>query len=205
MSYTSNGGADIWSMDPQGANQVHLTGFTGIESNPSWSPDHKHIAFVRVRNGGSSDIFLVDADGTHKHWARTAAYQGGIDMPSWSPDGTHLLVRVLFQGVLCLGKIDLATENLSLIAPAGLFAVEGMYPIYDPTGTTIIYLDRSLKTFKRFTPGGAVTTVFSSSSYVGQPAISPDGTKLAFYAAFSITNAEIDVLNLATKVTKRLT
>jgi hypothetical protein len=32
-----------------------------------WSPDHKRVAFERKRNG-LSDIFLVNADGTNKHW-----------------------------------------------------------------------------------------------------------------------------------------
>ena len=105
----------------------------------------------------------MNADGTHKHWARSMTYPGSIDMPSWSPDGTHLLVRVVLQGVPCLAKIDLATGNLALVAPAGVFAVAGSYPIYDPAGKTIFYVDNDQKTIKRFTPGGALTTVLTSS------------------------------------------
>jgi dipeptidyl aminopeptidase/acylaminoacyl peptidase len=203
-AYTSDGGADIWTMDPQGGTLAHLTTFAGMEGDPHWSFDHKHIAFTRIRNG-VSDIYLMDADGTHKHWARSATYSGDIDMPSWSPDGTHLLVRAVFQGLHCLAKIDLATGNLALVAPAGLFAVLGSYPMYDPADKTILYLDNTYKAIKRFTPGGAQTTVFTSSLAFGQPAISPDGTRLAYSAAVTITNSEIYVVNLATKVTKRLT
>jgi Tol biopolymer transport system component len=200
----ANNGSDLWTMGPLGGSLAHLTTFTGGEIDPSWSYDHKHIAFIRLRNG-VLDIYLVDADGTHKHWARSVTYPSSIDMPSWSPDGTHLLVRVVFQGIPCLGKIDLATGNLALVAPVGIFGLEGSYPIYDPTGKTIIYLDRSYKTIKRFTPNGALTTVFTSSMYLGQLAISPDGTRLAYSAGVTPSNSEIYVLNLATKVTKRLT
>jgi Tol biopolymer transport system component len=202
--FTANNGSDIWSMGPLGGSLAHLTAFTGIETDPSWSYDHKHIALTRPRNG-VPDIYLVDADGTHQHWARSTTYPGGIDMPSWSPDGTHLLVRAVFQGNPCVAKLDLATGNLALVAPKALFGVVGSYPIYDPAGTTIIYLDNTYKTIKRFTPNGALTTVLTSTMYLGDLAISPDGTRLAYNAGVTASNSEIYVLNLATKVAKRLT
>lgn len=205
FSALTDGGSDIWTMGPQGGTPARLTSFTGVEFDPSWSWDHKRIAFVRMRNG-VPDIYVMNADGTNKRWARAATYPHTIDMPSWSPDGSHLLVRVNFQGTLpCLARIDLATGNMSLVAPAGVFALEGNYPIYDPTGKTIFYLDRTYKTIKRFTPGGAQTTVLTSSGYLSDLAISPDGTRLAYSAAVTATNSDIYVLNLATKVAKRLT
>lgn len=200
----ANYSADIWSMGPLGGNLAHLTTFTGLEADPSWSSDHKRIAFTRVRNG-YSDIFLMNADGTNKHWARSLAYAGNIDRASWSPDGTHLLVSVMLQGFSCLGKIDLASGNLATVAPAGTFAIAGSQPIYDPAGKTIFFVDYGQMAIKRFTPGGAVTTVLTASVYVGDLAISPDGTRLAYYKEVTPGNTEIHVLNLATKVTKRLT
>jgi Tol biopolymer transport system component len=203
-SFTADNGSDVWSMDPQGGTLARLTSFTGLENEPSWSYDHKHIAFTLQRNT-ATDIFLMNADGTNKHWARSATYAGNIDEPSWSPDGTHLLVRIQYNYGFYLAQLDLATGNLALVAPAGLFGVAGSYPIYDPTGKAIIYLDNAYKTIKRFTPNGALTTVFTSSTYLGFLAISPDGTRLAYSAAFTPSNSEIYVLNLATKVAKRLT
>ena len=200
---TANGSTDIWTMGSVGGSPTRLTSYTEIEFGASWSYDHKRIAYARLR-GGAPDIFLVNGDGTNKRWARSTAYPNTIDSPSWSPDGTHLLVRVVYQGVPSVAKLDLATENLALLAPAGVFALEANSPIYDPTGKTIFYVDRTLKTIKRFTPGGAVTTVLTSSNYLGQLAISPDGTRLAYYGAVG-NNSEVYVLNLATKVTKRLT
>jgi Tol biopolymer transport system component len=132
-------------------------------------------------------------------------YAGNIDMPSWAPNGTHLLVRVMLQGFPCLGKIDLASGNLVTVAPAGTFAIAGSQPVYDPAGKTIFFVDYNQMAIKRFTPGGALTTVLTTSVYVGDLAISPDGTRLAYYKEVTPGNTEIHVLNLATKVTKRLT
>lgn len=197
-------GSDIWTMGPAGGSATRLTSYTGTENTPHWSWDHKRIAFVRMRNG-YTDIFVMNADGSNKHWARSTAYAGTIDMPSWSPDGSHLLVRVGYQGQLLVAKLDLATGNLSLVAPAGQFGVQGYYPVYDATGTSIFYLDLTLKTIKRFTPGGALTTVLSPGIWVGDLAPSPDGGKLAYYGGATGQASEIFVLNLTTKAVKRLT
>ena len=198
-------GTDIWTMSPSGGGGTRLTSFTGTENAPVWSPDHKHIAFERVRNG-LVDIYLMDADGTHKRWARPTSAQYTINSPSWSPDGSHLLVQAWVQQIRpYVAKLDLATGNLTLVAPAGVFGQEARYPIYDKDGTSIFYVDASLQNIRRFTPGGADAAVLTGGSYLGDLAISPDGTRLAYYSYVGTSNSEIYVLNLATSVVKRLT
>ena len=197
-------GSDIWTMGPGGANGTRLTSYAGTERMPRWSWDHKRVAFERMRNG-YTDIMVMNADGTNKHWARSAAPTNTLDMPSWSPDGSHLLVRAGYQGRLLVAKLDLATGNLSLLAPAGQLGVEGYYPVYDATGASIFYLDLTLKTIKRFTPGGAQTTVLSPGVWIGDLAPSPNGAKLAYYAGATGQASEIYVLDLTTKGIKRLT
>jgi Tol biopolymer transport system component len=198
-------GSDVWTMSPAGTGGTRLTSFTGTETHPVWSPDRKRIAFERARNG-LVDIYLMDADGTHKRWARPTAAAYSINSPSWSPDGSHLLVQVWLQGgTPCVARLDIATGNLTLVAPAGVFAQEARYPIYDKEGKSIFYVDRSLENIRRFTPGGTDALVLTGGSYVGDLALSPDGTRLAYYAYAGSGNSEIYVLNLATSVAKRLT
>jgi TolB protein len=198
-------GADIWTMGPGGGSPTRLTSFTGVESRPSWSWDHKRIAFVRLR-GAQLDIYLMNADGTNNHWARSTTYPYAIDQPSWSPDGSHLLVRVNFLGQKrCVAKLDLATGNLTALAPAGVLALEANFPIYGKDGKTIFYVDGTQQTIRRFTPGGAGAAVLAVGKQVADLALSPDGSKLAYDEAVSGANTEIYVLNLATKVAKRLT
>jgi TolB protein len=203
-SLTSDGGSDVWTMDPQGGTQVRLTSYTGLESEPRWSHDGKHVAFVRKRNG-LNDVFLADADGTHKHWASATQSAYAVNSPSWAPDGTHLLVRVDFQGYPSLAKLDLATGNLALVTSKGVYLQTGYTPVYDPAGTSIYYLDWSVNSIKRFTPNGALATVVSATVYLQDPAVSPDGTRLAYAKEVTPGNMEIFVMDLATKVTKRLT
>jgi Tol biopolymer transport system component len=198
-------GTDVWTMGSLGGNATRLTSFTGTENHPVWSPDHKRVAFERVRNG-LPDIFVMDADGTHKHWARPTASTYTITTPSWSPDGSHLLVEVWLDHIRpYVAKLDPATGNLALVAPAGVFGLEARYPIYDKNGTTIFYVDHSLQNIRRFTPGVTDTVVLTGGSYLGDLAISPDGARLAYYSYVDNSNSEIYVLNLSTKAVKRLT
>jgi Tol biopolymer transport system component len=203
-SFTADSGSDVWTMDPLGGTQARLTSFTGVESEPRWSYDRKHVAFVRMRNG-KTDIYLADADGTHKHWASATQSTTSVSSPSWAPNGTHLLVKVDYQGYPCLAKLDLATGNVGLVAPKGLFAQLGYTPVYNPAGTSIYFVDFSLMSIKRFIPNGSLTTVITSTNYLADPAVSPDGTRLAYAKEAVPGNYEIFVFNLATKTAKRLT
>jgi len=60
--------------------RVPLNGLT----TPSWSPDGKQLVFTGY-DGGLSDLFVVNADGTNLHRLTNDKY---ADLePSWSPDG----------------------------------------------------------------------------------------------------------------------
>src|SRR4029450_1332789 len=46
------------------ANRARRAPLEGIE--PAWSPDGRRLAYVAPARGGATDLFVVDADGTHR-------------------------------------------------------------------------------------------------------------------------------------------
>lgn len=85
MAYEVMGG-HLWASDTDGGNLIDL----GWGYAPVWAPDNKKIAYMVTTDDGhryiSSDIFVVNADGTGK--VIVTDTEDIIEMhPSWSPDG----------------------------------------------------------------------------------------------------------------------
>lgn len=81
----------IYQMTTDGVGVEKVTNGEGEASNPSWSPDGKHIAFSWTRGYaiGGWNIFVMDA-GTRQYVQLTHA-EGKNENPVWAPDGKHLV------------------------------------------------------------------------------------------------------------------
>ena len=80
---------DIWTVGRDGGNAFRLTSFEGAETNPSFSPDGKTIAFTG-QYGGNQDVYVVPADGGEP--ARLTWHPGADIVQGWTPEG-HVLFR----------------------------------------------------------------------------------------------------------------
>jgi Tol biopolymer transport system component len=208
ISYRYNNWPNVYTMDPAGTNVTRVTGWSTYVRSPAWSPDNQRIAMGRERldatNTPHEDIYVMNADGSNKHWARSAPSSFPISFPSWSPDGKNLVVTVYVGGGWFIAKLTLATGALDFVSLAAGGPV-GSEPSYDPTGKKIVYLGKNGMSIERINADGSgLTTILSSAtSHFGSPRYSPDGTRILFSKTVN-QDTEIFVKN-ANGTVQRLT
>ena len=81
---------EVYRMNANGSGLVQLT-FTGINSDPRWSPDGTRICFGSDRQGGGNvNLFLMNADGSHV--LQLTRFSPPIEAgdSDWSPDGARI-------------------------------------------------------------------------------------------------------------------
>jgi hypothetical protein len=78
---------DLYVMKAHDAAPTRLTNTPGAELWPAWSPDRKHIAFVRDQHLYVLDVQSGGALLVAEHVGRTRQISG----PAWSPDGSRLV------------------------------------------------------------------------------------------------------------------
>jgi len=183
------GGGDIYRMAPDGSGAVRVTSFAGPESSPAWSWDHQRIAMIRMRldasNVSHADIFLMNADGTGKHWARSLPSSFDITAPSWSKDGTRIVATVTIGGAPRLALMDVATGNMMYVNLA-LGGPIGGGASFDPTGQRIVYAGEWADTLHMINTDGSGNKVIVAKDNIANPHFSPDGTlkRLTYYGGF---------------------
>ena len=63
---------ELYVIDADGTHLSRLTTTTGVDSAgvnafPAWSPDSRHIAFIRTLDRAPGHVRMIDADGTNLH------------------------------------------------------------------------------------------------------------------------------------------
>ena len=211
LSYTDEE-SDIYTIGPGGGGLTRLTSWAGSEWEPTWSWDHRQLAMVRWRMGADKvehgDIFLMNADGSNKRWARSTLPSFEMFEPAWSPDGKRLVmtIRLGNSGAdIYLATLELGSDTVQYVAPKGVYRIYGRQASWDPTGTSIVYLDDLGTAVHRLVPGGTDVVLLKSYWQIKDATLSPDGKRLAYTRLVTSNNPEIFVLDLATKTSKRLT
>ena len=84
---TRNGNREIYTMNPDGSEQMRLTHHPANDLHAVWSPTGEQILFISDRDG-VRDLFLMDSDGSNvRRVFKKEVYRG---RPAWSPDGTQI-------------------------------------------------------------------------------------------------------------------
>lgn len=167
----------IASIQPDGTGLIELPEIDEVsDSQPAWSPDGSRIAYVRWpgEDLGSTDIWLMDADGTNRERVtRNARYDYH---PAWSPDGTMLV----FERIMDRSH-KLWVKVLGGGAPTRITNVRAWQPDWSPDGSLIVFMRRGGDLFTVRPDGSALTRVTETPEVVeSRPAWSPDGARIAF-------------------------
>ncbi|MET7642259.1 hypothetical protein ABZS83_01120, partial [Streptomyces sp. NPDC005426] len=146
-------------------------------SNPVFSPDGRHLAFIS--EDGYADIWVAGPDGSG---ARPVAMDvqdpdGWLKELAWGPASDMLYLG--FQAMpghdrLRLMKVNLDGSGLGYVLPDQPYVFDGQ-PSVAPNGT-LAFLHGSTISVYDPRQGGTPTLLTSGL----QPAYSPDGTELAF-------------------------
>jgi len=113
---------------------TRLTDDKEVEYNTAWSPDGKHIAFLRERG----DLWLIKPDGTE---ARQIVEAWSSPSYDWSPDGSWLVCALSdsdFNSDIWLLSIDGSREPFNLSRHPD----NDRSPKWSPDGRSIVFTGR---------------------------------------------------------------
>jgi Tol biopolymer transport system component len=168
----------IFTVDPSGVGPVAFAQDSANEQVTSaWSPDGTRIAFADEPTGGGDDTLVVaNADGTGARPVRT---ESGLNEPSWSPDGHHV-VYIASPG---LEVVDVDSADPPVTIPG---SIDWGQPAWSPRGDkiAIVYFGSSTHGIATINPDGSgfqpLTELTGNSFEDEGPAWSPDGSTIYF-------------------------
>jgi len=111
---------DIYALSPEGGTARPVMTGTAFDTQPVFSPDGGHIAFVSDRDG-RENLWVANPDGSNAR--RISSDDSGAPhygSPAWSPDGRTLYVSRMIWGVLAfeLWSFDVATGKKEVLVKA---------------------------------------------------------------------------------------
>ena len=171
-SVSHDGVERIALIQADGTGLIELPEVEGVSNYlPAWSPDGTRIAYVRWpgEGQGSTDIWVMDADGTNRERVtRNARYD---NHPAWSPDGTMLVFE---RGALWV-------KVLGGGAPKRITNVRSWQPSWSPDGSVIAFMRYGGDLYTVRPDGTSLTRLTHTPKvFETRPAWSPDGAHIAF-------------------------
>ena len=193
LAFTLDG---VWVANADGSGRRHIVPRFAeylTYTNPTWSPDGDHVAYIRVDNGHeTSELWVVRPDGRDRHGLAIVHF---ADMPTWSPNGKW----IAYAGDGGLSEVLSDGSGKRLLLRRAVSS-----PAWSPDGRRIAFEEQTGQTVAIGTldvADGKTRLIERHCCSAGPIAWSPDGRRLAF--TVQRTNAggsyfEVRTLVLAT-------
>ena len=175
------------------------TTLSGVNQEPSWSPDGTQIAFI-VHLNGANQIAKVNAGG--RGFMPLTSFVSGEQLhPVWSPDGSKIAYESNRSGPFNIYVMNADGTNDTQVTFGA-----AQDPAWSPDGSKIAYTDLSGSADAIFVmdANGANPVPLTSDNGDYEPVWSLDGTKLAFVSGRD-KNAEIYTMNADGSAQTRVT
>jgi len=202
---------ELYLVQPDGSGLTRLTNNDYVDTSPSWSPDGRQIVY-RSRVDGSSDIFIMHADGTNPRNLVQDPQDSIFDefYPRWSPDGDMIALYTdrnydpgapCAQHRLAIMPVTGGKDNIRMLNAQ---RTEQETLAWWPDGRSVVYssrcdmtADSSVDLYRWNIYTDEVTPVVNDEYINAAPAFAHNGRFLA-YQSVRNGNTDIFVLDLET-------
>ncbi|MGA8151500.1 MAG: protein kinase [Terriglobales bacterium] len=156
---------------------------TDVDSNVTFSPDGKQLAFFRMNNPepGKERLLLLPAEGGEEKVLYAGPVSGGLNDPAWSPDGKTIVSMILqpgnaFSGLVALDiasgkqKLFFTSNDSIVLRPEWMKDGGGLVALAALTHSQIVFVSY---------PGGKSQAVTRDTNNYSDPSVAADGKELA--------------------------
>ena len=183
--------AEIYALRPDGTESRQLTHDTSLDATPDWSPDGRHIVFIRVQDTTSAaspsgpEIWVMNADGSGQR--RLVDATNSPEHPRWSPDGQQIAFEAYDPSVGMFRPYLISADgsNVHALSSTAGNAASGEW---SPDGTQLLFLSNRAAPYSyamyvvQIDGSGEHQVVGDSActADVSDPRWSPDGARIAY-------------------------
>lgn len=195
--------SEIYALRPDGTDQRQLTHNTLLDAMPDWSPDGRHIVFIRVQDSASgvpipgNELWVMNADGSSPR--RLVDATNSPLHPRWSPDGQRIAFDA-YDPSVGMFRPHIMNADGSNVHALSSAAGNASYVEWAPDGTKLLFLSNrappyGLAMYVIQTDGSGerqLTDTSACNSTVSEPHWSPDGARIVYACALVDTIYTID-------------
>lgn len=175
-------GGELWRADVAGGGHQRVA---EDAYNPAFSPDGRHLAFDASR-AGTRRIWVADAAGRNPRQLTDDASEAVAHVaPAWSPDGSWIAFQNIEKTKFDIRAVEVASGRMTWLTD-DLF--RDVRPVWSRDGSEVFFSSPRgggmnlwrIAVGSDGTPEGPPRQITTGAGQDLHPAVSPDGSRLAF-------------------------